>query len=292
MGQSRAAIFESEKVQSDREPAFSPPKRCEGSCSEDGELIINADDWGCDFDTNDRALECVLSGAVSSVSAMVFMQGSEVGALLALQHGVDAGLHLNFTTPFSIDSCSSRLMEHQARCARFLNSHPFAPVVYHPGLRASFRYVTTAQLDEFERLYGHRPGRVDGHHHMHLCANVLLGGLLPEGVIVRKNFSFRRGEKGPVNRGYRHWQDRALARRHRTTDLFFSLLPLIPQGRFEGISALARRYDVEVETHPSNPEEFRFLMGGELIRCIGDVKVSRGYRLRSDAGNRKAEGYS
>ena len=292
MHQSRLDIVESESVQSDWRLASSSAAKCGAVCPEAGNMIINADDWGSDSATNSCTLKCVLNRVVSSVSAMVFMKGSEEGALLALQHGVAVGLHLNFTAPFSMSGCSSKLVEHQERCARFLESHRLAPVVYHPGLAASFRYVTEAQFDEFERIFGCRPDRVDGHHHMHLCANVLMGKLLPEGMIVRKNFSFRRGEKGPINRRYRHWQDRVLARHHRTTDLFFSLLPLNSRGRFEGISNLARRYDVEVETHPSNHEEFQFLMGGDLIRCIGEVKVSSGYRLRVGPGIRSAEGYS
>ena len=52
-------------------------------------------------------------------------------------------------------------------------------------------YVVKAQLEEFERLYGRAPNRIDGHHHAHLCANVVLAGLLPAGTIVRRNFSFR-----------------------------------------------------------------------------------------------------
>ncbi len=292
MNQSREGIVTLESVQPGR-GVRSGGQRGSGEIACDiGALIINADDWGRDSDTTDLQLECILNRAVSSVSAMVFMKDSERSALLGLRHGVDAGLHLNFTTPFTMPGCSSKLIEHQERCARFLKSHRFAPIVYHPGLTASFRYVTEAQLDEFERLYGHRPERVDGHHHMHLCANVLLGGLLPQGIIVRRNFSFRRGEKGPFNRAYRHWQDRALARHNRAADFFFSLPPLNPRSRLEDICALADRYNVEVETHPSNPEEFRFLMSGELSRCAGEVKVAQGYRMCIGVEARTAEGYS
>ena len=66
-----------------------------------GFLIVNADDWGRDAETTDRIFECVVPGAVSSVSAMVFMQDSERAAGIAREHGIEAGLHLNFTTPFS-----------------------------------------------------------------------------------------------------------------------------------------------------------------------------------------------
>ena len=54
-------------------------------------IIVNADDWGRDAVTTDRSLECVLRGAVSSVSAMMFMEDSERAAALAGEHGVDDG---------------------------------------------------------------------------------------------------------------------------------------------------------------------------------------------------------
>jgi len=44
-----------------------------GNFSENGVLIVNADDWGRDVQTTDRMLECLLHRSVSSVSAMVFM---------------------------------------------------------------------------------------------------------------------------------------------------------------------------------------------------------------------------
>ena len=247
----------------------------------DATIIVNADDWGLDIDTTDLSLDCVLREVVSSVSAMVFMEDSERAALLAQQNSVDVGLHLNLTTPFSAPECSSRLAEHQQRLSRFLRSHRFAPVLYHPGLAASFEYVVAAQLEEFERLYGAPANRVDGHHHMHLCTNVLLQKLLPVNTILRRNFSFGPGEKGYVNRFYRGWQDRGLARRHRMTDFFFSLVPLDPRHRLQEICDLAGRFNVEVETHPVNLREYKFLIAGELTRCAGKLAIARGYFLRS-----------
>src|SRR5271167_1397805 len=61
----------------------------------DGLLIINADDWGRDHETTERTLRCILRGAVSSVSAMVFMGDSERAAAIAKENAIHAGLHLN-----------------------------------------------------------------------------------------------------------------------------------------------------------------------------------------------------
>jgi predicted glycoside hydrolase/deacetylase ChbG (UPF0249 family) len=237
-------------------------------------LIINADDWGRNREATDRTLECFLGKAISSVSAMVYMEDSERGAQLALGNQVDAGLHLNLTTPFSAACGSAELTRHHERVVGYLTRNRFAQVLFHPGLRRSFQYVVAAQLDEFRRLYQKDPNRIDGHHHMHLCANVLLGGLLPEGTIARRNFSFRPGQKSPVNRLYRQGVDSILARRHRLTDFFFSLPPFEPPSRLEQIFSLARRSVVEVETHPVNLDEHRFLTGGELFSRAGAIPVA------------------
>jgi predicted glycoside hydrolase/deacetylase ChbG (UPF0249 family) len=239
--------------------------------SNGGALIINADDWGRDNETTQRILECVVRGSVSSVSAMVFMEDSERAAEIARERGIDAGLHLNLTTPFSGTVSDKKLIAQQERLSRYLGRHRLAPVLFHPGLAASFKYVVQAQLEEFLRIYGEKPKRIDGHHHMHLCANVLFGGLLPEGTNVRRNFTFAPGEKSLGNRLYRKIVDRILARHHQLTDYFFCLAPIEPQ-RIEKIFSLARQFTVEVETHPVDLEEYGFLVRDHVL---GRSQVSR-----------------
>lgn len=250
--------------------------------SADGLLIINADDWGLDQLTTDRTLECVLRGAVSSVSAMVFMRDSKRAAAIARSESVDAGLHLNFTTSFSASHCPARLLDRQRDLAAYLHGHRFAQVVFNPLLARSFEYVVAAQLDEYCRLYGAPPERLDGHHHMHLCSNVLWAGLLPSGTTVRRNFSFQPGEKSLWNRLYRQVSDRTLARHHRVTDFFFSLAPLEPSGRLRQVFSMSRQHVVEVETHPVNEEEYRFLAGGEIFRHTGNQQVASRFVVRPD----------
>lgn len=245
-----------------------------------GSLIVNADDWGRDRTTTDRTLDCVRSGAVSAVSAMMFMEDSERAALLTREHGIDTGLHLNLTTPFSGRGCSSMLKKCQEKIARYLLRHRLAQVMFHPGLTSEFEYVVKVQLEEFGRLYGIAPLRLDGHHHMHLCANVMLRHLLPKDSIVRRNFSFEAGEKSVWNRGYRTCIDRVLKRRHRLVDYFFSLLPLQPESRLKRIAMLARHWVVEVEAHPVNQSEYQFLTEGGILRFAESVRVASAGTIR------------
>jgi len=227
-------------------------------------LIVNADDWGRDSENTDRTLECITSGGVSAVSAMVFMEDSERAADIARERAIDAGLHLNFTTPFTAQIRSQTLLDHQLKIAHSLRRHRLAQALFYPSLVRSFEYVVSAQVDEYRRLYGSEPGRLDGHHHMHLCANVLAAGLLPGGTVVRRNFSFIAGEKSFGNRFYRRAVDGTLARRHHLTDFFFSLPPLEPHSRLDRIFSLAQTSVVELETHPVMPDEYKFLRGAEM----------------------------
>lgn len=245
-----------------------------GTASGKGLLIVNADDWGRDDQNTDRTLDCIRRGTVSAVSAMVFMEDSQRAAAIAREQGIDTGLHLNLTTHFSERGTPGRLIEHQQRLARFLRRHRFARVLFHPGLVRSFEYVVYAQRDEYQRLYGTQPARLDGHHHMHLCTNVLLKGLLPKGGRVRRNFSFQPGEKSIGNRYYRNLVDRSLSRRHRLTDFFFSLPPLDPTSRLKRIFSLANEFEIEVETHPVHPAEYSFLMGEEFSSLTANIRIA------------------
>lgn len=240
-------------------------------------LIINADDWGCDKETTDRTLECLQHRSVSSVSAMVFMDDSERAAAIARDQGISVGLHLNLTAPFSSSARLQRLAEHQRRVSGYLRLHRFTQATFNPFLANSFHYLAAAQLEEFACLYGAEPKRVDGHHHMHLCANVMLQKLVPSGTAVRRNFSFEPGEKSLWNNLYRRFSDHILAKRYRITDLFYSLAPLQPLSRLQKIFSLAKALQVEVETHPVKQSEYQFLCGGEIFRCAGDVPIEAGY---------------
>jgi chitin disaccharide deacetylase len=242
------------------------------SHSKPGVLIVNADDWGRDRATTQAIQDCTSRGSVSAVSAMVFMEDSAKAADVAKEQGIDAGLHLNLTAPFTSPACPADLKARHQKVINYLKANRLARIVFNPLLQGHFEHVVAAQIDEYRRLYGVDPVRIDGHHHMHLCANVLFAKLLPSGAAVRRNFSLASGEKSFANRAYRRFVDNRLARRHSSTDYFFSLPPLLPASRLQGIFSLAQQSSVEVETHPINPAEYAFLMGEDFPRLTGNLR--------------------
>jgi predicted glycoside hydrolase/deacetylase ChbG (UPF0249 family) len=115
---------------------------------------------------------------------MVFMGDSKRATQLAKDCQLDdVGLHLNFSEEFSDASCPETLKEQQTRIVRFLRRNKYAQLVYNPFLRKAFASSYHAQMEEFVRLFEKSPSHIDGHHHMHLCANLLWASrcrLVPE----------------------------------------------------------------------------------------------------------------
>jgi chitin disaccharide deacetylase len=242
-------------------------------------LIINADDWGRSVAETDAALRCYRQGRITSVSAMVFMADSDRAAKLAKENQVnDIGLHLNFSEDFTDTSCPETLKEHHRRIVRFLRRNKYAQLVYNPFLQEAFACSYHAQMTEFVRLFEKSPSHIDGHHHMHLCANLLLGEAIPAGTRVRRNFSFWPGEKSRLNRAYRALVDRWLARRYELTDYFFDLTQCVEQKKLDRVAHLASSRNVELMTHPIVNGEEEYLMSDEFRAILQNVEI-RGYAL-------------
>jgi predicted glycoside hydrolase/deacetylase ChbG (UPF0249 family) len=241
-------------------------------------LIINADDFGRSVMETNAALQCYTAGRITSVSAMVFMADSERAAELATANRLEVGLHLNFSEPFTDGRCPERLRDCHNRIIRFLRRNKYTQIVYNPALRSEFAYSYNVQTDEFLRLYGGSPSHIDGHHHMHLCANLLLSNLVPTGMRIRRNFSFWPGEKNWFNRAYRSLIDCWLARRYRLTDYFFDLTLSIRGKKMDRVMALAESTKVELMTHPILELESGYLMSDKFQTMLQRVDVG-GYAL-------------
>ena len=242
-------------------------------------LIINADDWGRSVAETDAALKCFRERRITSVSAMVFMQDSNRAAGLTKEYELDdVGLHLNFSEEFTGTGCSETLKEYHGRIIRFLKRGKYAQLLYNPSLRKAFAYCYHAQVEEFVRLFEKSPLHIDGHHHMHLCANLLLSKLIPIGTKLRRNFSFWPGEKSMLNRTYRWLVDRRLACRYRLTDYFFDLTQCIEEKKLDRVAALAKSSKVELMTHPTVSAERAFLMSDEFQVILQHIEIG-GYAV-------------
>jgi chitin disaccharide deacetylase len=241
-------------------------------------LIINADDFGRSATETDAALGCYQKGRVTSVSAMMFMEDSERAAKLAKQNDFDVGLHLNFDEPFTGGNSPAELGEYHGRTVRYLMGNKYTQLVYNPFLRREFAYSYEAQAAEFVRLYRKPPSHIDGHHHMHLCANILLSKIIPAGMKIRRNFSFWPGEKSLLNRTYRGLVDRWLARRYQLPDYFFDLTQCLQGKKLDRVAVLAKTSNVELMTHPVVDPEAEYLMSDEFQVMLQRLEIG-GYAL-------------
>jgi len=242
-------------------------------------LIINADDWGRSQAETDAALHCYEKQRVTSVSAMVFMADSERAADIAKAKKVDVGLHLNFSERVTGKHYTATLEDYHRRIVRYLTRTKYSQLVYNPFLQKAFAYLYEAQVEEFDRLFGKSPSHIDGHHHMHLCANLLFSDLIPAGSTMRRNFSFWPSEKGALNRAYRRLIDAWLARKYRLPDYFFDLTQSIGEKKLDRVAALATSSNVELMTHPIMPLEVDFLMSDEMGLLLQSVEAGNFARL-------------
>jgi predicted glycoside hydrolase/deacetylase ChbG (UPF0249 family) len=236
-------------------------------------IILNADDLGRSRSETEAALSCHARGRITAATAMVFMVDSERAADVARRTGLDVGLHFNLDEAFTAPGVHPALRRQHEFIARFLKGKRYSLLIYHPLLRQKFRSLYLAQENEFIRLYGEPPSHVDSHHHLHLCANMLIDRVIPRGYQVRRSFTFQRGERGRLNRAYRYLLDKRLQRRYRLTDCFFSLRHCLEGETLGRIVELSRTAKVELVTHPQDAREYDFLMGNRFDEMFSGVEL-------------------
>lgn len=234
-------------------------------------LIINADDFGKSLETTNNIVMCFREKRITSSSAMVFMQDSERAASLDLENGLEVGLHLNFDEQFTGDVPPLRVKEYLNQTATFLTGSKLRQVMYNPMLHRQFEYLYNVQYEEFLRLYHRPPSHINGHHHRHLCSNVLFGRIIPDGSRVRRSFTFMKGERSFGNRLYRRGVDTVLKRRYITTDMFFAASPAVEPNFLMQKVELAKNHNVELMVHLSSQWEVEYLMRQDFIDSIGEV---------------------
>jgi len=244
----------------------------------EGFLIINADDLGYDAPTTDAIVESFGRGAITSATAMVHMADSERAASLARERGLPTGLHLNLIEPFTGSSMAPRVREEQERVCRHFASKHRLRWLYDPRIGGPLRRTIEDQLNEFERLYGGPPTHFDGHRHMHLSLNVVLGRTPLSPLPARRSFSYEPGDKSFANRAWREGVSFAIRSRFGGTRWFFSIRDLAPELGGSGLErALERSRDaaVEVMVHPGWEDERRLLGDPRWTSALS------GYRLGS-----------
>lgn len=237
-------------------------------------LIINADDYGVNRDTTERTILAFKASAVTSASLMVFMEDTEFASEQAKLWGLDTGLHLNFTASMTGTKVDSELIAAQEEVSRYLMKSKLSQLLYNPALAKQFRYIYTSQMNEFIRLFNREPSHIDGHHHMHLCANAIWGDFYPRSGWVRRNFTFSPGKKGYLKWIYRQTMDKWLSLRFRTTEYFDSIEPVEERQRLLRLFQTASRYLVELEVHPAREQELNFLTSTEFHKLLGDTKLT------------------
>jgi predicted glycoside hydrolase/deacetylase ChbG (UPF0249 family) len=119
-------------------------------------LIINADDFGMDTAVDMAILDLAQRGVVTSTSCMVLSPRWASSSASLAEQGLQAGVHLDFTSPFAARAgCHWPLPQLLARALG-------------GALDASrVRSGIERQLDRFEVAVQDVPRFVDGHHHVH-----------------------------------------------------------------------------------------------------------------------------
>jgi predicted glycoside hydrolase/deacetylase ChbG (UPF0249 family) len=238
-------------------------------------LIITADDFGKNVDATDRIFRCFKHGTVTSASAMVFMEDSERAASIAQGSDLEIGLHLNLTESFTAPNVPMEIQNAHARVGRYLRGFRYAEAIFHPLLTQDFEKLVAVQWEEFVRLYRRAPSFVNGHHHSHLCANVLMRRLVPRRSRVRAPFTYKVGEKGRLSVWYRQSLARRLKRSFITPDALYSIEPIANGERISRIARESLHRDVEVEVHPEIKEQESFLLGEGFRTLLGNAKLGR-----------------
>jgi hypothetical protein len=70
----------------------------------------------------------------------------------------------------------------------------------------------------------------------------------------------------------------------------FSLERLKTQVQLERVIALASHSNIEIETHPVNPEEYKVLADKDTLFLEGKLMIAHGYILQRWSGVRDARG--
>lgn len=236
-----------------------------------GLLIVNADDWGYDEPTTEAIAECFEAGGLTSTTAMSFMAGSDFAAARARRHPrLGIGLHLNLVEEYSDPKVPPAVRDRQKRLIEYSRLLRLRRWVYDPSSRHQVNRVIADQLQRFVDDYGRMPTHLDGHHHCHLAANVLISPAVPTGMKIR-NALENKHLRNPFTDGLRWMRARMISRRFTTTDRFLSVETFwpdlrgeVPADAFGPVPSLT----MEVMVHPIFPHEYEPLQSSTWVDAL------------------------
>ena len=218
-------------------------------------LIVNADDWGSEPHKTDAITSVYGDGAISSASAMVFMEDSERAARLKQSKVPPLGLHINLTQPFTDGATPLDTRQRQEDLIGHFSDLARSRRSLHPSRWQPLRIAIADQMREFRRLYGRDPVHLDGHEHVHLCLDVLAS--LRPGLVVRPPVA--RGVGVARSKVSAYAMKRAvIAIRFRVVSVAYDL-DALDEEDLERVVASAGHRSVEVICHPDRIREAELL---------------------------------
>jgi predicted glycoside hydrolase/deacetylase ChbG (UPF0249 family) len=240
-----------------------------------GLLIVNADDLGGEAYKTDAIIAAHSAGAITSATAMMWMEDSERAAERARSAGLPVGLHINLTHPFSGPRVPGPARERQRELCRRFARLGLRRWTWDPTIQRAVDAALAEQLERFAELYGGQPDHVDGHEHVHVCPNVLFSPALRGIARARTSQSPAEAAGAAARLGWRV-KHAAVRRRFRTTDRFWSvqrLHPVLGGSGFPAAVALARTEAVEIMCHPGDPAEDALLASDSWRAALAGARL-------------------
>lgn len=128
------------------------------------QIILNADDYAFNAAVSRGIVGLARQGRLTATSAMTLSPRwvQDAPALSELRSQIDVGLHLDWTSPFSVRSSSTGVAGHGSSLPRAMLT-----AILGGFDKARARVVIEQQLDAFERVWRAPPSHIDGHQHIH-----------------------------------------------------------------------------------------------------------------------------
>jgi predicted glycoside hydrolase/deacetylase ChbG (UPF0249 family) len=199
------------------------------------------------------------------------MSDSVRAAEIARANELPVGLHLNLDEQLTARDVPDRVRRQHDVVRRSFSRQRLRRWSYAPSgkLRNALAGAITAQIDEFERLYGRPPTHLDSHHHtVELSLDAIYSGAIRPATKVR-NPSWP--ERRTLRRVSRNWRRAVVRRRFVTTAHFRDIRLMHPAFggvRLETRLAPALAAPMEVMVHPGFSDELPVLLSSAWTELI------------------------